>query len=204
MASPRRIGGPDSKNRVVLLDAAEQLMLDEGYAAVSSRRVASKAGLKPQLVHYYFRTMDDLFVAVFRRRAEAGLERQARALASAQPLRAMWEFSTDPAGTALTMEFISLASHRATIRAEISLYAERFRSAQLDAMSRLMERYGIHPDKFPPVALVVLMTSLSRVMVMEEAIDVFAGHKETVALVERYLDDLEGKPQATDTVAPET
>ncbi|EUA30299.1 bacterial regulatory s, tetR family protein [Mycobacterium xenopi 4042] len=56
----------------MLLDAAEQLMLEEGYAAVTSRRVAQKAALKPQLVHYYFRTMDDLFLAAFRRRAEEG------------------------------------------------------------------------------------------------------------------------------------
>ena len=64
--------GPDAKNRGVLLDAAEQLMLEDGYAAVTSRRVAERAGLKPQLVHYYFRTMDELFIEVFRRRAEAG------------------------------------------------------------------------------------------------------------------------------------
>ena len=69
----RRIGAPDAKNRGLLLDAAEQLMLEEGYAAVTSRRLASKAGLKPQLVHYYFRTMEDLFLEVFRRRAEEGL-----------------------------------------------------------------------------------------------------------------------------------
>ncbi len=57
-------------------------MLEEGYAAVTSRRVAAQAGLKPQLVHYYFRTMDDLFLAAYRRRAEQGLERLAQALAS--------------------------------------------------------------------------------------------------------------------------
>ena len=83
MASERRIGAPDAKNRSVLLDAAERLMLEEGYAAVTSRRVAEKAGLKPQLVHYYFRTMEDLYLAVFRRRAEQGLEAQAQALAVA-------------------------------------------------------------------------------------------------------------------------
>ena len=64
-SSPRRIGAEDSKRRAQLLEAAELLLLEEGYAAVTSRRVAAKAGLKPQLVHYYFRTMDDLFVAVF-------------------------------------------------------------------------------------------------------------------------------------------
>src|SRR5688572_17461287 len=81
-ATTRRIDGPNSKNRGVLLDAAERVMIAEGYAAVTSRRVAAEAGLKPQLVHYYFATMDDLFLAVFRRRAEVGLERQAAALAS--------------------------------------------------------------------------------------------------------------------------
>src|SRR5277367_6720993 len=80
MTSARRIGAPDAKNRGVLLDAAEQLMFQEGYAAVTSRRVAEKAALKPQLVHYYFRTMDDLFLAAFRRRAEEGLQAQARVL----------------------------------------------------------------------------------------------------------------------------
>ena len=63
--SSRRIGSRDSKTRAQLLDAAERLMRDEGYAAVTSRRVAAEAGLKPQLVHYYFRTMDDLFVDLF-------------------------------------------------------------------------------------------------------------------------------------------
>ena len=83
MTSARRIGAPDAKNRVVLLDAAEQLLLEEGYASVTSRRVAEKAGLKPQLVHYYFRTMEDLFLAVFRRMAEAGLSVLTTALAVA-------------------------------------------------------------------------------------------------------------------------
>jgi TetR/AcrR family transcriptional regulator len=69
VVSERRIGAPDAKNRGVLLDAAEQLMLEDGYAAVTSRRLAVRAGLKPQLVHYYFRTMDDLFLEVFPRRA---------------------------------------------------------------------------------------------------------------------------------------
>ena len=45
MASARRIGAPDAKNRAALIDAAEALMIEDGYAAVTSRRVAEKAGL---------------------------------------------------------------------------------------------------------------------------------------------------------------
>src|ERR1700732_219330 len=120
MPSGRRIGAPDAKNRGVLLDAAEQLMLEEGYAAVTSRRLADKAGLKPQLVHYYFRTMDDLFLEVFRRRATENAARVDRALAADDSLRALWQLNADPRGAAFTMEFVALANHRKAIRAEIA------------------------------------------------------------------------------------
>jgi AcrR family transcriptional regulator len=195
MASPRRIGAPDAKNRAVLLDAAERLMLEEGYAAVSSRRVAEKAGLKPQLVHYYFRTMDDLFLAVFRRRAEAGLEHLARTLAAPQPLRALWQFSTDPAATALTWEFVALANHLKPMRAEIADYAERMRVAQRDALASIIERYEIDPEEFPPVVMSVLMTSLARMVSMEAELGMSTGHAETARFVERYLQRFEGDPR---------
>src|SRR5215217_7146122 len=135
MASDRRIGAPDAKNRGVLLDAAEELLLQEGYAAVTSRRVANAAGLKPQLVHYYFRTMEDLFLAVFRRRADQATVRHEEALASPQPLRAMWAFSSEPAGNTFTVEFAALANHRKAIRAELARWGEAFRARQLEALS---------------------------------------------------------------------
>jgi TetR/AcrR family transcriptional regulator len=196
MTSARRIGAPDAKNRSVLLDAAEQLMLEEGYAAVTSRRVAEKAALKPQLVHYYFRTMDDLFLAAFRRRAEEGLEAQAQVLQSPQPLWALWRFSTDPAATAITMEFIALANHRKALKAEIAYYAERFREEQQKALSTVLQRYGVDAAQVPPLVWSVLMTSVSRVLVIEQALGMSAGHAETVEFVERYLHRLEGDPEA--------
>jgi AcrR family transcriptional regulator len=201
MTSARRIGAPDAKNRSVLLDAAEQLMLEEGYAAVTSRRVAQKAALKPQLVHYYFRTMDELFLAAFRRRGEDGLRLQAQALQSPQPLWALWRFSTDPAATALTMEYVALANHRKALKAEIGYYAERFREEQTTAVSAVLERYGMAAADVPPLVWSVLITSVSRVLVMEQALGMSLGHAETVAFVERYLHQLEGDPQPSDAIA---
>src|SRR3954464_13890507 len=94
----RRIGAPEAKNRGVLVDAAEHLLLEEGYAAVTSRRVADKAGLKPQLVHYYFRTMDDLYLEVFRRRAEENLARFERAMTESPSLSTLWSLNADTRG----------------------------------------------------------------------------------------------------------
>jgi AcrR family transcriptional regulator len=193
MASARRIGAEHSQTRAELLDAAERLMLEEGYPAATSRRVATRAGVKPGLVHYYFRTMDDLFIALFRRRAERGLERQARALASPQPLWSLWEMVREEPNTAITMELVALANHRKALRAEIAAHAERLRELQVEALSGLLGRYGLDSRPSAAVIVMVLMSSISRFLVMEQALGVSAGHPETVAMVERYLRRFEGE-----------
>ena len=201
-SAARRIGAPDAKNRGLLLDAAERLMLEEGYAAVTSRRLASRAGLKPQLVHYYFRTMDELFLEVFRRRAEEGLQAQARALQCPQPLWALWRFGTDPGFTRISMEFMALANHRKEMRAEIAYYAERFREEQRQVVAAALQRYGAESKDAPPVVWTVLMTSLSRFLVLEQAVGISGGHAETLELVETYLRRLEGEPQPVAGIPP--
>jgi AcrR family transcriptional regulator len=191
VTSNRRIGLEQSKTRGLLLDATEALMREEGYAAVSSRRVATRAGLKPQLIHYYFRTMDDLFLALFRERTEAGLARHAEALASDRPLHALWEVSRDPAGTAMIMEFSALANHRKVIAAEIARYGDRLREMQVEALSRTLAGRGVDADGLPPIAAAVLISSISLFLRMEDNVGMSAGHAETEALVERWITQLE-------------
>jgi AcrR family transcriptional regulator len=194
VAAERRIGTERSKTRALLLDAAEHLMLEEGYAAVTSRRVAAEAGVTPALVHYYFRTMDDLFLAVYRRRAQQGFERQEQALASRQPLWALWEFSRDPRGTALSMEFVALANHRPVIRAEIAASAQLVRDRELRAFADVLSGYGIDAERLPPVVVAMFMSSVSRFLVIEaETLGLQTGHAETVAFVEELLRRFEGE-----------
>lgn len=204
MPSDRRIGGPDAKNRGVLLDAAEALMLEDGYAAVTSRRVAERAGLKPQLVHYYFRTMDEMFIEVFRRRATLGLDALATALQSDQPLWALWEFGTDPEATQLTMEFMGLANHRKALRTEIAIYAERFREQQIGAMEAALKRYGYEQADVPPVVWALFATSVSQVLVLERALGMSNGHAEMLAFCEDWLRRFEGERVRVDAAATTT
>jgi AcrR family transcriptional regulator len=191
------MGTETSKTRALLLDATEHLMLEEGYAAVSSRRVAADAGVNPALVHYYFATMDDLFLAVFRRRAEQGLVRQEQVLASAQPLWALWEFNRDPRGTAFTMEFVALANHRPAIRTEIAASARRFRDRELAALPAVLARHGVDATVYPPPVVGMLLASISRFLVMEqETLGLATGHPETIAFVESFLRQVEGERES--------
>ena len=191
--SLRRLGAEDSLSRARLLDAAEGLLVDEGYAAVTSRRVAARAGLKPQLVHYYFRTMDDLFRAVFRRRADENLERVERAVAADGSLRALWQLNADPRGAAFTTEFVALANHRKEIRDEIAHYAERYRAAQLAAVTVALGDCGIGDDQLPPIVALLIMTGLSQVMALEVALGVTSGHDTTLQFIDRAIARMEGQ-----------
>jgi AcrR family transcriptional regulator len=198
MAPSRRIGTEQSKTRALLIDATERLMLEEGYAAVSSRRVAAVAGVKPALVHYYFPTMDDLFLAVFRRGAERNLKRFSRAAGSDRPLRALWKLNRDPRGSVLVMEFTALSRHRKVVRAALGEYAEKFRRLQLEAVRRVFDERGIEADGIDPEALVVLLTAVSTTLVLEREIGVSTGHREANRLVEDLLDRFEpAKTKAT-------
>jgi AcrR family transcriptional regulator len=57
----RRPGAPDT--RAVILSAARARFAEHGYARTSVRSVAADAGVDAALVHHYFGTKHDLFVA---------------------------------------------------------------------------------------------------------------------------------------------
>jgi AcrR family transcriptional regulator len=192
MARARRSKVDDSATRTALLDAAEALMIEEGYAAVTTRRLAAKAGLNNGLVYYYFGTMDELFIELFRRGVDQGLQHQAEVLESPQPLWGLWELIHDFSNNALMMEFIALANHRKAIRAEIAAYSTKIRTLQMEKVSGALEGYGVDPEAWPPATVVLLMVGISRFLVMEEAFDVDLGHMDMVRLIERHIRVLEG------------
>ncbi len=49
----------------LIIQAAEELFLDKGFAATSTTEIAKKAGCNQALVHYYFRTKERLFYMIF-------------------------------------------------------------------------------------------------------------------------------------------
>jgi AcrR family transcriptional regulator len=192
MTVQRRMGAQDSKTRALLLEVTAQVMIEDGYAAATSRRVAAKAGVKPALVHYYFQTMDDLFLALFRSEAEAGLTRYEQALASERPLRAVWALSSDPGSARLVAEFHALSNHRKVISAEIAAFGERFRVMQVKALRGILADAG--ETTVEPEAVAFLAAAISVVYSKEVELGITTGHSEVMALVDRFLDRLEPLP----------
>ena len=185
--TPRRVGAETSATRAPILDAAETLMRDEGYGAVSTRRVAARAGIKPSLVHYYFPTTDDLLIALFRRGADQSDDMLEKALSAPDPLRALWDFFSDTSRTALTLEFMALANHRKTIRAFMVEHSEQMRERQVELLTRL---FGERIGGCPPAGLSLVLAGIGRALIMEGGMGVVGGHAEARAFVDGWLERL--------------
>ncbi len=54
-----------------ILQVAERLFLDKGFALTSTTEIAREAGCNQALVHYYFRTKDQLFTTIFKAKITA-------------------------------------------------------------------------------------------------------------------------------------
>jgi len=191
--SSRRVGAETSKTRDVLLDCVEKMMLEEGYASVTYRALATRAGVTSSLVQYYFPSLDDIFIAAIRRYAERNLtyltgelERRAD-----DPIRAVWEYSWQEATGALMTEFMALGNHRKSIRTEIAAVTEGVRKAQLDA---LVAKFG---KKARPIgdlslpALQLLMSGIPKFINLEAGIGVTSAHAEVTEAFERFIDSVE-------------
>ena len=186
-------GADEPDPRTALLDAAQRLMLAEGYAAVTSRRVAAEAGVNPGLVYYYFGPMDNMFVEVFRRSAERMLEQHARALSAEQPLWALWDLIRDQTNTGMNLEFLALGNHRKAVQAEMKDFSIRFRRLQFEAMSSILERYQIDSEQWPAEAVMLLLDGVARFMGEERSYGLNLGHPQATSVVERLITQVEGQ-----------
>lgn len=195
--SSRRVGAETSKTRDTLLDCVETMMLEEGYASVTYRALAAKAGVTPSLVQYYFPTLDDVFIAAIRRYSERNLAYLNKVMEKRadDPLRALWEYSWDEATGTLMTEFMALGNHRKSIRTEIAAVTESVRKLQLDA---LVAKFGEEARPWGDLslpALQLLISSLPKFLNLEKGVGVETAHAELTEAFERYLDTVEPAPK---------
>jgi TetR/AcrR family transcriptional regulator, regulator of autoinduction and epiphytic fitness len=187
MAPARKSKADDGGARQRLIEAAVQIMHDEGYAAATSRRVAAKAGVKQALVYYYFPTMDDLFIEMLRSGAEVALEQLRAVLLDDDPLRALWRINSDPRQTVLSTEFMALANHRKAIGAELKAYSERVRDIETAAVTLVLRANGVDLTEYPPVVISMIVAQIARSVGNENAVGVTRGHDELRAFIDRQI-----------------
>jgi AcrR family transcriptional regulator len=76
--------------RLRILAAAKDVLLDVGYAKLSTRGIAETAGVPLSQIHYHFRSKQNLMLAVLDMENQARLARQAAMYEADKPLWEQW------------------------------------------------------------------------------------------------------------------
>ncbi len=184
------------KTRTAILDATEEIMRKEGYAAVTSRRVAERAGLKSQLVHYHFGTMDELFQEAYRRNDKRFFDKYVKAIIAREPLRKIWELSSSHEGMDLVAEYLSAANHRKILRDEIVQTWSRFRALYISGIEKHYEDNNIDAGDFTPGVMAFLIIAIGGTLANERGLGFSEGHEEIIGFMEALLN----KPRGNDRI----
>lgn len=182
----RRMGPKGSPIWSSMLDAAEEILCEEGYGALTSRRVAERIGVKQRLVYYYFRTMDELIVETFRRLSIREKERMSKALNAERPLREIWDVCVKTSDTRLVSEFMALANRVEGLRVEVRSYIEESRRMQVFALAKAMAGRE-QADVAPPIAAAIFATSAALAMHREAELGIRTGHAEVMAIIDDFI-----------------
>lgn len=81
--------------RVLLLEAARRRIFTDGYAGMSTRKVAAEAGVPLSQLHYHFGSKAGLILALLEEENRRRLERQATMYAQSEPLWKRYEQACD-------------------------------------------------------------------------------------------------------------
>jgi AcrR family transcriptional regulator len=86
---------PERDTATKILEAARRRLLADGYAAMSTRKVAEEAGVPLSQIHYHFGSKEELILSLLRKENDRLLGRQAEMFSMEIPLWKRWEQACD-------------------------------------------------------------------------------------------------------------
>jgi AcrR family transcriptional regulator len=183
---------PRRQAEEALLDAAERLLVADGYAAITTRRLAREAGVNHGLVHYYFGSMENLLVRVLERFTARLVERQRAMYAADLPFvekwrRAMSYLDEDFASgyQKVWYELQALAWNRPELRERITEQTRAWRAVLREAFERARSEHEID---MPLEPLVTLVGTFNQGIILERLSGIDAGHRELLEWIDAWLE----------------
>jgi AcrR family transcriptional regulator len=173
-----------------LLDAAERLLVDVGYAGITTRRLAEEAGVNHGLVHYYFGSNESLLVRALERFTERLIDRQRDLYAADMPFVEKWRtamrylVSEDRTYEKIWLELQALAWNNADLRARLARVNAEWRAVLTEAFAEPHRELGID---MPLEALVSLVMTFNIGIMVERLGGIEAGHAELLEWIDQWL-----------------
>ena len=181
---------PRPKPEEALLDAAERLLVEVGYAGITTRRLAAEAGVNHGLVHYYYGSLENLLVQVLERFTARMIERQRAMYAAEMPFIEKWRTAmrylvADSDYQKVWWELQALAWNRPELREHVAHVDDEWRAVLTEALAEPHERYGL---ELPLEALVSLVITFNAGVILERLAGITTGHQELLEWIDGWIE----------------
>jgi AcrR family transcriptional regulator len=181
---------PGHETEQALLDAAERLLVEDGAAGITTRRVAEEAGANHGLVHYYFGSVEQLLVRVLERFTERLIERQRQMYAADAPVVEKWRtamayLDADRPYQKIWFELQALAWNRPELQERLVRVHGEWRAVLSEAFAPVHDELGLD---LPLEALVSLVFTFNEGIMLERLSGIETGHRELVDWIGRWLE----------------
>ena len=200
--SPAGASEKRARTTEALLDAAERLLIERGHAGITTRTLASEAGVNSGLVHYYFGSMEEVLVQVLERFTDRLIKRQREMYDADVPFIKKWETAwgyqdedLDSGYTKIWLELQALAWNDPDLRERVARVDAEWRGVLTEAFSKALADYGV-ADRFPPAALVPLVMTFAQGFALERLSGITRGHQALLDWIHGWLEGLEGDVSA--------
>jgi AcrR family transcriptional regulator len=187
-----------SANEEAFLDAAERLLVSTGYAGISVRRLAEEAGANHGLVHYYFGSMEELFLRVLERFTERLIERQRAMYSTDAPFIEKWRTAMrfldediEAGYPKVWFELQAMAWNHPDMRERVTRVNHEWRAVLTEAFTGAAKGYGLDARRFPVAAMVSLVMTFNVGLMLERMEGIDAGHDELLGGIDKWLQELE-------------
>lgn len=177
-----------------ILDGAESLLSEVGYGAITTRRLAERAGVNHGLVHYYFGSMEEVFLQVLERYTARLTARQRDLYAADRPFvekwRAAMEHLVDSRETGyqkIWYELQAMAWNHPEMRARVGRILGEWQDVLVPAFTAGLRELGIDTRLYPVDAVVSLVITFNEGVILERLLGVDSGHEQLLDMVDRLL-----------------
>jgi AcrR family transcriptional regulator len=183
-------GGQDTEAR--FLDAAERLLIETGYAAITTRRLAEAAGANHGLVHYYFGSMEELFLRVLERFTDRLVARQREMYSGPGPYVEKWReamryLDEDRPYQKIWWELQAMAWNRPEYRERLAGVHAAWCDAMREAVGEAVTACGLKSGPLTPDQWVTLIVALNEGIILERLSGIDRGHRDLLAGIDRWL-----------------
>jgi AcrR family transcriptional regulator len=192
-ATPARAEATDA-----LLAAAESLLVEVGYAGITVRKLAERAGVNHGLVHYYFGSMQDLLLRVLERFTDGLVERQRAMYAAERPFLDKWRqamrFLDEDTGSGyhkVWFELQAMGWNDDVVRERLQGVHQRWVDVVRPAFQQGLAELGVDQLRYPADALVALVITFNEGIMLERLTGVDSGHRQLLRMIDDLLERLE-------------